>query len=179
MHNHSARVQTAKRLSNAHQRHSLGLHEGAHKLRKMKSADILSVMIGVFPWLLFSSWVGAAELGDDFLPQFLVGEYHIVGKYLDAQTTYLGHATIQVSGAQLVIERTIDGKTVVAHGRIEKTHEDVQVLRTRFLQDQTPIEQTCLISSDLDNYARITCYSYSPHTKTTDPGLEAYFYLRQ
>jgi hypothetical protein len=52
-------------------------------------------------------------------------------------------------------------------------------LRTHFLQDQVSIEQTCLISSDLDNYARITCYSYSPDAKTDDPGLEAYFHLRQ
>jgi len=74
-----------------------------------------------------------------------------------------------------VIERIIAGKTLVAQGRIEKTHDDVRVLRNRFLQDQFPIEQTCLISNDLDNDARITCDSYSPHRPTADPGLEAYF----
>jgi len=129
----------------------------------------------LFPLLLWSSWAWAAEEHDDFLRQFVVGEYQIVGKPPDAKTTYLGHATIQISGSQLVIKRTIAGKTWVAQGRIEKTHEDVRVLRIRFLRDQAPIEQTCLISSDLDNYARITCYSYSPHAKTPDPGLEAYF----
>jgi hypothetical protein len=132
-----------------------------------------------FPLLMVSFGVWAAEPSDDFLRQFLVGEYQIVGKPLDAKTTYQGYATIQVSGSELMIERTIEGQTVAAQGRIEKTHNNTRVLRTRFLQDQVPIEQTCLISSDLDNYARITCYSYSPpDAKTNDPGLEAYFHVR-
>lgn len=148
-------------------------------MHNVKSADVLSATQFFLLFLLPSAWVWAAEPRDDFLGQFLVGEYQIVGKLLDAKTTYLGHATIQVSGSELMIERKIEGKTIVAQGRIEKTHDQVSVLRTHFLQDQAQIEQTCLISSDLDNYARITCYSYSPNAKTTDPGLEAYFYLRQ
>ncbi len=38
-----------------------------------------------------------------------------------------------------------------------------------------PMEMVCLIGSDLDNYARLTCHwgkKDNPHSK---PGMEAYF----
>jgi hypothetical protein len=146
------------------------------KDRALKFAN--SVMTCSLPLLMVSFGILAAEAHDDFLRQFVVGEYHLVGKQLDSSMTYLGHATIYMAGSQLMVKRTIAGHTFVAQGSVEKALDNARVLRIRFLQDQAQMEQTCLISSDLDNYARITCYSYSPHRLTADPGLEAYFHVK-
>ena len=34
---------------------------------------------------------------------------------------------------------------------------------------------TCLVSTDLDNYARLTCVWWQPGTEPKQPGLEAMF----
>lgn len=52
---------------------------------------------------------------------------------------------------------------------------DARVLRIRFEQDGKSYEQTCMVGSDLDNYARISCYLYVPGRKTMNPGMEVLF----
>ena len=46
----------------------------------------------------------------------------------------------------------------------------------RFLsQDPEPMTMTCIVSSDLDNYARLTCVWLRQGSEPAEPGLEAMF----
>jgi hypothetical protein len=104
------------------------------------------------------------------------GNYILVGKALDSDETYLGKLVITSGENQLLVKRIIDGVTVSGTAVIEPAAGgDAKVLRIRFRQNRQLFEQTCMVGSDLDNYARISCYLYKPDVKTKRPGLEALF----
>ncbi len=105
------------------------------------------------------------------------GKYILVGKGLDTDKTYLGKVEIRSIKDRLIVERKINGKSVKGSAAIESAAGgDAQVLRIRFTEDGNSYEQTCLVNSDLDNYARISCYLYKPGIKTKQPGLEVFFH---
>ena len=105
------------------------------------------------------------------------GKYILVGKGLDTDKTYLGKMEIRSIKDHLIVEREINKKSVKGSAAIESAAGgDAQVLRIRFTEDGNSYEQTCLINSDLDNYARISCYLYKLGIKTMQPGLEVLFH---
>lgn len=107
---------------------------------------------------------------------FLVGNYLIIGKYYEAETTYYSKATIMTNGDGLKIIKHINKRKFSGIGKVERAiFADAPVLRMNFTKDKQPQEQTCIFRSDLDNYARISCYVYPPRSDTNDPGLEAWF----
>lgn len=113
---------------------------------------------------------------EDFLSSFVQGSYLLVGKGLDSEQTYHGKVQIKNNNGALKIVRYINGKTIDATGAIEPAlNGDARVLRIRFTENEKLYEQTCLVDSDLDNYARISCYLYQPEAKTNQPGLEVLF----
>ena len=76
--------------------------------------------------------------------------------------------------------RTVGHGVSYGKAAVEKAlHGETEVLRIIFREADTDYEETCLISGDLDNYARLTCYLYRPGVKTDDPGLEAFFIKRE
>lgn len=100
----------------------------------------------------------------------------MIGKRLNAVDTYYGEVSISQSETGLsvnrtIAERVIQGTASIAHA----TSDHTPVLRMRFSEEGQDYEETCLIASDLDNYARITCYLYLPGVKTMNPGMEAFF----
>lgn len=110
---------------------------------------------------------------------FLIGNYLIVGKYYKSNITYYGKATIAINGDNLKITKYINKQRMNAVGKIERAlFADTDVLRMHFMEHQQPREGTCLFQGDLDNYARISCYIYPPHSDTSDPGLEVWFINR-
>ena len=114
---------------------------------------------------------------DDFISNFIVGKYILLGKAVDSDATYIGKVEIYFQGDNLKVTRVINGQAVAATAAIESAlHGDAQVLRIRFSENDTKYEETCLWQSDLDNYARISCYLYQPGVRTSNPGLEALFY---
>lgn len=119
----------------------------------------------------------ASDSHENFLAHFISGRYHLIGKALNSQETYYGKATLTTHKKnKLVIQKIIAGKTIVGSDAIEKTSlSNAFVLRIRFSEKNKPFEETCMISSDLDNQARITCYLYQPDVSTKNPGFEAYF----
>lgn len=120
-----------------------------------------------------------ANAEDDFLTGFFVGEYLLVGKALDSKQTYSGKVTIYLDDDALKLKKIIAGQTIIADVALEATAGgDSKVLRMRYQQAGVNYEQTCLWQSDLDNYARISCYLYQPQKQTRDPGLEVLFYDR-
>ncbi|MCA9375301.1 hypothetical protein KC622_03150, partial [Candidatus Dojkabacteria bacterium] len=109
----------------------------------------------IFLLVIYSS----LSLSSTELMEMLVqGKYILVGKRLDTDKTYLGKVEIRSIKDHLIVERKINGKSVKGSAAIESAAGgDAQVLRIRFTEDGNSYEQTCLINSDLDNYARISC----------------------
>jgi hypothetical protein len=117
-----------------------------------------------------------AENDTDFLYDFLKGSYELVGRWPDSNETYSGKIILEKDREHLRVVRLINGKKIAGIGRIETaTSDKVKVLRIRFKQEEREYEGTYLISSDLENYGRLTGYLYLKNGKTKYPGLEAFF----
>lgn len=135
--------------------------------QSMKIVWVFAVL--AFPLSAFSS-------DADFLEQFVQGSYVVIGKNPESDETYHGHITIVLANQGLEASRSVAGQTRVAQARVESAiGGEAEVLRLRFEDEEEPVEQTCLVSSDLDNYARVTCHVYNPNVRTSRPGYEAWF----
>ena len=122
----------------------------------------------------FTPFFVAAE--DQFLKEFITGDYLLVGQELDTEKTYNGKVSIYLDDERLKVKRLINGQIIYGVAAFEPVlNNDSQVLRIRFSDKELQYEETCLLSSDLDNYARISCYLYMPGVKTINPGLEVLF----
>lgn len=135
---------------------------------------------------MFSMNIAAKEAAKDedsdkdFLTGFVVGEYYLIGKSPDAENTYHGQVEIDKTDDGLKITRVIAGKTVYGTATIEDSMvKEAQLLRMRFSETDAKYEETCLIDSDLDNYARISCYLYRADLTTENPGFEALFIMSE
>ena len=130
---------------------------------------VLLTVLGLWPALCFA--------GTDGLKLIVPGQYILIGKALDSEATFSGKVVIEESGDGFTVKRTVDGRDIVGHGAIETAlNGDAEVLRIRFRDNGLDYEETCMVGSDLDNYARISCYLYRPGTHTTNPGLEVLFH---
>ena len=104
------------------------------------------------------------------------GKYLIVGKAIDSEKTYIGKISIVKDKDTLQVIRTIDDLQVTGSASIETAiGGDAKVLRIRFKEQEKKYEETCMVSSDLDNNARISCYLYQPNVTTNDPGFEVFY----
>ena len=134
----------------------------------------LPKLLGIL--FLGSSVAIAEQPQDDFLSGFITGQYILVGKSPGSDNTYHGKVQIVSTDNGVEVHRIISDKTITGSGAIEKTTADsVSVLRIRFKENEIEFEETCMIHSDLDNYARITCYLYRSGARTGNPGLEVFF----
>jgi hypothetical protein len=120
--------------------------------------------------------VSRAENDENPLLGFVVGDYVIIGKEQDSGRVYSGKGVIEQKGKKLIFRRQIGGKKIVAEGEIivPSPPGEGQALRFRW-NDRGPKEMICLIHSDLDNYARLTCYWGKIPPGYNQPGLEAMF----
>ncbi|GAB6040801.1 hypothetical protein [Endothiovibrio diazotrophicus] len=116
-------------------------------------------------------------VADDFPPFFVVGDYRLIGQRPDSSETYAGRVEIaERKGGGLTGRRSVGGESVVMEVALERALAgEAQVLRMRFTEEGVAYEATCLLQSDLDNYARISCYRYRRDGATRRPGLEALF----
>ena len=125
--------------------------------------------------LMFTTGAAGQTRGQQ-LEGYIQGTYLLIGKHLDSTDTYYGELSISKSESGLSVTKTISGNVIrgtasIAHATSEHTPD----LKIRFNEDGKDYEEACLVASDLDNYARITCYLYIPGTKTKNPGMEAFF----
>ena len=119
----------------------------------------------------------ASFAGNGTPSDFLLGKYLLVGKGVDTGQVYTGKVEIFREKSELRVKRIIGNKVVVGSAAIESAlGSDANVLRFRYNEGGKKYEQTCLWLSDLDNYARISCYLYKPGVHTINPGLEALFH---
>ena len=114
---------------------------------------------------------------DDWMHMLVPGNYLLVGKAPDSEFTYHGKVEIKEVNDALLVLRDIDGEVCNGSAAIEPALDgDANVLRIRYSEGGVDYEQTCLVSTDLDNYARISCYVYHPDVHTSQPGLEVLFH---
>lgn len=135
-----------------------------------------ALFVTLLATLIATPAFGDAERGD-FLSEFVLGRYHLIGKKPDAEIAYLGRVEIYRDRTGLKIKRRIGEAMAVGSASVESAlNGDAMLLRMRFTENQTAYESTCLIQGDLDNYARLSCHRYRQDGGTRQPGLEALFH---
>lgn len=108
----------------------------------------------------------------DPLLSFVTGHYTLAGRQPDDGAAYAGEAVIEAKGHGLLLRRTVAGKTLVIEGKIEVPQPpgEGQVLRFAYSEGGEERTLTCLVSGDLDNYARLSCVSRrAPSQKSLKP----------
>jgi len=132
-------------------------------------------------WIFLVVTVSNVHGADGGLPpDFLAGEYLLIGRGLENGKLYSGRLVLELEEAGLLVKRMVGGITTIGMGRIEKADlAETEVLRIRFTENSINYEETCLIATDLDNHARISCYLYRPGIYTRAPGLEAFFAVKK
>ena len=133
---------------------------------------LISVMV---PISIFSQ-----DEENTFLNDFLVGEYSVIGKMVESNTTYYGKMKVDFKNKKFEIIRKIGNTSITANGRINKTGPDqIEVFVITFTENKTLYEITYLIDTDFDNYGRLTGYRYYKNKETENPGMEALFSKHQ
>jgi len=113
---------------------------------------------------------------NNFLLDYLLGNYTIIGGLPDSDKIYQGKVKMLRKGDSLKVTRIIDKEKTIAEGKIETaTGDKIKVLRIRFKRENRIYEGTYLIDTDLDNNARLTGFLYLEEGGTKNPGLEALF----
>ena len=114
-------------------------------------------------------------LDEEFLRNYMAGEYDLIGRKADSITTYNGHVTLRDEGGVLQVTRTVEGMTNKCAARFDTIagSDRIPVLIMRFRFDGKDYDATYRWQSDSDNYPRFTGYLYLSGTKS--PGLEALF----
>lgn len=135
----------------------------------------ITVYVILFCCALLSPFAHAIETADEALGGFIIGTYRVVGVHPDTDYAYQGKAVITEKNNEIHISVSFGKLLLVKKGKIIKSRvEGNRILSLEFEYDKTrQYKQSCLISSDLDNYARLTCYIFNSETKK--PGLEAFF----
>lgn len=135
----------------------------------------MNYIIRLFALLLIMAF-SPIRADDASFADFIVGHYLLVGQGIETESTYSGTVSIYLENKQLKVKRTIDGNVTNGVAIFKVTlNGDSKVLRINFSENNVNYEETCLWISDLDNYARISCYLYTPGVKTRKPGMEVLF----
>jgi len=118
------------------------------------------------------------EEHDEFLRNFVVGTYAIVGRQPNGGAAYAGTADIARRGDTLVLTRKVGGRTTVAEGGVERAAPPAdrpRVFNFRWTTGRSRFRMSCLGRGDFDNYARLTCV-WNEIDGRKEPGLEAFFH---
>ena len=136
--------------------------------------------LAILPILLFVVCARSCEtdrkpLDEQFLRNYMAGEYDLIGRKADSSATYNGHVSLRDEGGVLRVTRTVEGKTDKCVARFDTVAgtDRIPVLRMHFYFDGKEYDATYRWQSDPDNYPRFTGYLYLSGTKS--PGLEALF----
>jgi hypothetical protein len=122
-----------------------------------------------------SSETDRKPLDEEFLRNYMAGEYDLIGRKADSTATYNGHITLRDEGGVLHVIRTVEGKSEKCVARFDTVggSDSIPVLRMHFRFEDREYDATYRWQSDPDNYPRLTGYLYLSSTKS--PGLEALF----
>jgi len=117
----------------------------------------------------------AAEQDESPHWSFVPGRYQLIGRHPDSLRTYTGTARIERVGKKLRLSREIDGRKSQFFGIIRRADPGEAYVLAFKWDEKSPMEMVCLIGSDLDNYARLTCHWGKAGNPHKQPGMEAYF----
>ena len=132
-------------------------------------------------WLMLTMLMASAASAKEAEPHhwlsFVPGSFALVGQGPGGGAAYAGEAKIEARGGDFFLRRTVGGATVEAKGKIEipQPPGEGEVLRFRWQEKGAARVMTCLVASDLDNYARLSCLWTAEGGAPSSPGLEAYF----
>jgi hypothetical protein len=118
-------------------------------------------------------------LDEQFLRNYMAGEYDLIGRKADSSATYSGHVTLRDEGGVLQVTRNIEGKIDKCAARFETVAgtDRIPVLRMQFHFDGKEYDATYRWQSDPEKHPPFTGYLYLSGTKS--PGLEALFPIRK
>jgi hypothetical protein len=95
-------------------------------------------------------------LDEEFLRNYMAGEYDLIGRKADSSATYKGRVTLRDEAGVLQVTRTVEGKTGTARFDTVAGGDRIPVLRMHFHFDGEEYEATYRWQSDPDNYPRFT-----------------------
>jgi len=138
-------------------------------------APLAILPISLFVVCARSGETDRKPLDEQFLRNYMAGEYDLIGRKADSSATYNGHVSLRDEGGVLRVTRTVEGKTNKCVARFDSVAgtDRIPVLRMHFYFDGKEYDATYRWQSDPDNYPRFTGYLYLSGTKS--PGLEALF----
>jgi len=107
---------------------------------------------------------------------YFAGTYDAVGRDYWTGRPFSGPATIAVSDTLSLTWRDAQG-TISGIARTERCSMDhIKILHLLFRERGTDMDGLCFFSSELDNYARITCQFVGAKKDSKSSGLLAFFY---
>ena len=118
---------------------------------------------------------GATEADEPPQWSFVPGRYQLIGRHPDSPLTYSGTARIDRVGRQLRLTREIGGKQSRIFGVVRRADPGEAYVLIFKWDNPRSTEMVCVIGSDLDNYARLTCHWGQTGNPHRQPGMEAYF----
>ena len=76
----------------------------------------MRAFLAILPILFFANSARCADaeskqLDEEFLRDYMAGEYDLIGRKADSTATYVGHVTLRDESGVLQVVRTIEGKT--------------------------------------------------------------------
>lgn len=125
--------------------------------------------------LLCAPPLQAAEAEEPWQWSFVPGRYQLVGRAPDHGPAYAGTARIERIGDRLRLTRSIAGKQTQVFGTVRRADPGEALVLAFAWGKRQPMEMVCVIGSDLDNYARLTCHWGKAGNPHATPGMEAYF----
>ena len=95
--------------------------------------------LAILPILLFVVCARSGEadrkpLDEEFLRNYMTGEYDLIGRKADSSGTYNGHVTLRDEGGVLQVTRTVEGSTDKCAARFDAVAgtDRIPVLRMHF-----------------------------------------------
>jgi len=145
----------------------------------MKKLFILNVVLSVCCISLsFAAEPLKDKVHENDLLTFLENTYEVVGRYPEGGPTYCGTVTLTRKDNELVMARDIKGKKTIGTARLDfATADAVSVLKAEYTEGKKKYQATYIIGSDLDNYARLSGWTYFKSYETKKPGMETLFIL--
>lgn len=132
-------------------------------------------------FIVFLGFLAASALASDQGEpawHFVSGRYQLIGRMPDSTRTYAGTARIEAVGKGFRLTRTIGGVRTHWQGVVRRADPGEAWVLSFRRPDQRPLEMVCLVGSDLDNYARLTCLWGAAGNPHQQPGMEAFFALQ-
>lgn len=107
---------------------------------------------------------------DGETPPGIEGNYELIGKDPETGSAYTGVLKISAGTETFVLSRTVNGKTVAGQAWAEVCSPDkFQVLTVRYEGKDGPLNLSCYLDYDGDNFTRASCTTFE------DGGLEAWY----